>query len=202
MLSFGIDKRWRGEMSNLIIQKDCKIVLDLASGTGDSATGMLKSGCTVFALDISQNMLLSAVKKLKNHHYIPVVGSGYHIPFKDETFDAVTCAFGIRNMHETPKAVSEIFRVLRYGGWIFILEFSMPKTKVIREFYRIYLKHYVPFVAGILSCKSAYRYLGDSIEAFHSRDNFCNILQNTGFKDCQIKDLTLGTVTLYWAVKG
>lgn len=189
-------------MSDLAIKKGCINVLDLASGTGDSAIDLLRQGCKVVGLDLSQKMLLSAVKKVKTPQYIPVVGSGYHMPFKDETFDAVTCAFGIRNMHQTSMAVSEIFRVLKYGGWVFILEFSMPNSSLFRKIYRVYLKNLVPLIAGMLSSMSAYRYLGDSIEAFHSRDTFCNILINHGFKDCQIKDMTFGTVTLYSAIKG
>ncbi|MCX8026843.1 MAG: ubiquinone/menaquinone biosynthesis methyltransferase [Thermodesulfovibrionales bacterium] len=201
ILSLGFDKTWRQEMSNIVIQKGCKTILDLASGTGDSAKDLIKNGCKVVALDLSQKMLYNAVTKINSHQFMPVIGSGYEIPFKDCTFDAVTCAFGIRNMHYTTKAIAEIFRVLKHGGWIFILEFSMPQRKTFREAYKIYLKYWVPLIAGILSNRPAYEYLGDSIEAFHSREEFCKIITENGFHNCQVKDLTLGTVTLYLAVK-
>jgi len=176
------------------------LILDLASGTGDSSKGLLERGFKVVGLDLSQKMLKRAITKLRHTDYIAVVGSGYEIPFKDSSFDGITCAFGIRNMPDTLRAFKEIIRVLKSGGKVVFLEFSMP-TGFILPVYRYYLKNLMPRIASIFSSKEAYLYLADSIEGFHTREIFCNLLSQSGFQSCKFKTLTFGTVTLYSAIK-
>ncbi len=172
------------------------LVLDLATGTGDSAMGLIKRGYTVVGLDLSLQMLHSATKKLRSDHYHAIAGSGYYLPFRDSSFDGLTCAFGIRNLHDTKRALREIHRVLKPKGLAVFLEFSMPKG-FFSVPYRLYLRHILPNIAGLLSSKEAYRYLSESIEGFYERETFCSMLLKCGFCDCKFNDITFGIVTIY-----
>lgn len=195
LLSLGQDILWRKKMAKEAVDSNTKIVLDLAVGTGDSAKEVLKKGVKVIGVDISFEMLKIAKVKLKGN-LIPVVGSGYQLPFRDNTFDTVTCAFGIRNMHETKAALEEIVRVIRKGGKVVILEFSIPRN-FFRTPYLFYLKKVVPLVASVFSVRSAYEYLGNSIEGFYKPEELANLLENVGFTDVKFYPLSLGTVYLH-----
>uniref|UniRef100_A0A7C4AIJ1 Demethylmenaquinone methyltransferase n=1 Tax=Thermodesulfovibrio aggregans TaxID=86166 RepID=A0A7C4AIJ1_9BACT len=200
LLSFGQDILWRRKMAEVTVDKRTKIVLDLATGTADSAIALLKKGVKVVGVDISFEMLKAGSKKIKNKCknaiFFPFVASGYRLPFKDKSFDAVTCAFGIRNMHETEYAVKEIYRVIKNGGKIVVLEFSLPEG-VFRKLYLLYLKKLVPFIASVFSVRSAYEYLGSSIEGFYKPHEFVKLLNDCGFKNIKTIPLSNSCVYIY-----
>lgn len=199
LLSLGQDIFWRKKMAKAVVDANTKIILDLAVGTGDSARELLKREVKVIGVDISFEML-KAAKKKKSIPFIPVTASGYSLPFKDNTFDAVTCAFGIRNMHQTDAALREIFRILKNNGTIAILEFSLPEN-LFKKPYLFYLKRVIPAVASLFSSRGAYEYLGDSIEKFYKPFEFINLLELIGFCHTKFYSLSFGTVYLYVAKK-
>ncbi|HHW20758.1 MAG TPA: ubiquinone/menaquinone biosynthesis methyltransferase [Thermodesulfovibrio thiophilus] len=211
-LSFGLDFIWRGKMADQVVDNNTHLVLDLASGTGDSAIALLKRGVNVIGLDISFEMLKTGANKIKKKYsrqsqlfnkkisFFPVTGSGYQIPMRDSFVDAVTSAFGIRNMHDTEDALREIYRVIRPEGRVVILEFSLPES-FIRKPYLFYLKKIIPVMASMLSVKSAYEYLGKSIEEFYKPSEFVRLLDICGFKNIKAFSLSFGCVYLYIGVK-
>lgn len=176
------------------------LVLDLASGTGDSALGSLKLGTRVVGADLSFKMIRETQKKILTERFMPVAASAYTLPFKDNSFDAVTCAFGIRNMHETADALKEIFRVLKNGGHVVFLEFSMPRS-LIKHPYRLYLRYIMPNIARIFSKKEAYEYLWESIEKFPDPEGFSDRILSSGFSCCQYIPLSVGCVYIHKAFK-
>lgn len=197
LLSFRQDILWRKKMAQVTVDKNTRVILDLATGTGDSAKILLKNGVKVIGVDISFEMLKVGNSKIKRGGksglFSPIVGSAYQLPFKDKSFDAVTCAFGIRNMHETEYALKEIHRVIKNGGKIVILEFFLPQG-FLRRPYVLYLKKIVPFIASLFSVRSAYEYLGSSIEGFYKPQEFLKLLKNCGFKNIKAVPLSLGCV--------
>ena len=200
LLSLGQDFYWRAVMVKELNPLRGDRMLDLATGTGDSAKAIVERKVTVVGVDISFNMLLRAKKKIPSSHYQICSGSGYALPFKPETFNGATCAFGIRNMHETTKALKEILRVLKRGGKMVFLEFSMPRG-IIRIPYGFYLGKMLPFVAGIFSRRDAYDYLADSIKKFYTPDDFARIIVDAGFSRCEKKSLSMGCVYVHIAYK-
>jgi demethylmenaquinone methyltransferase/2-methoxy-6-polyprenyl-1,4-benzoquinol methylase len=187
-------------MSRCLASAEGELVLDLATGTGDSAKVILGNAASVVGLDISLNMLLLARKKISDAGYHVLSGSAYAIPVKSETFNAVTCAFGIRNMPETEKALKEICRVTQRGGRLVFLEFSMPEG-LMRKPYAFYLRKVLPFIAGLFSSRAAYDYLGESIEKFYAPDEFARLILDAGFIRCEKRRLSLGCVYIYKAYK-
>ena len=200
LLSVGQDYYWRWVMVKSLDPSHGDRVLDLATGTGDSAAGMVEKGVTVAGVDISFNMIHRAKQKITDPRYSVIAGSAYAIPFKSATFDGATCAFGIRNMHETPKALKEIYRVLKNGGRMVFLEFSMPRG-IIRAPYRFYLNRVLPLVAGVFSKRDAYDYLADSIEKFYSPEDFARRIIEAGFNRCDKRALSMGCVYIHIAHK-
>lgn len=199
-LSLFQDYYWRCEMLKELLPVKGNKLLDLATGTGDSALGSIKKGFTIIGVDLSYKMLCKTKRKLNNAAFFPLTASAYELPFKDESFDAITCAFGIRNMHETKEALKEINRVLKRGGKVAFLEFSMPQGR-IKYLYRFYLKYVMPFVASLFSKKEAYDYLYQSIENFPKPYEFSDLLKSTNFSCCKIKPLSFGTVYVFTAYK-
>lgn len=194
-LSFGQDILWRKKMADEAVDDKTRVVLDLAAGTGDSSKALIKKGNKVIGVDISVEMLKVATKKL-HKNFILLCASAYQLPFRDQSFDAVTCAFGIRNMHETEKALREIKRVIKKGGKLLILEFSLPRG-FFKKPYLVYLKKFTPFIASFFSVRSAYEYLGYSIEGFYKPSDFIKLLQECGFKNVKAISLSFGCVYLY-----
>jgi len=199
-LSFFQDYYWRYQMFSEVLPAKDMMVLDLATGTGDSAKVSIKHGFKVIGVDLSYKMLYKTKKKMASDSFAPLCASGYELPFKNESFSVITCAFGIRNMHETPLALKEINRVLKKGGKVIFLEFSMPKT-LFQYPYRFYLKYVMPFIASFFSRKEAYDYLYQSIENFPKPDEFSCLLKEANFTACKVKPLSLGTVFVITAFK-
>lgn len=199
-LSAGLDYWWRRVMVRELLPLRGDRILDLATGTGDSAAELVRKGYRVTGVDLSAQMLMRARQKIRSANFSVVLASGYELPFRAETFDGATCAFGIRNMPDTGRALAEIHRVLDRGGKVVFLEFSMP-AGIIRRPYRLYLRHVIPRLASLISQREAYEYLGDSIERFHSPDEFARLILDAGFSTCTKKPLSIGLVWIHRAVK-
>jgi len=209
ILSFGLDFSWRRKLAGSI-EKDRPIeVLDLATGTGDMLISMLRSRANIskaVGLDISENMLGVCRKKIERcglaDRVTLVQGDAARTGLGEGGFDAVTMAFGIRNVPDPAEALSEIYRLLRQGGAALILEFSLPANRIIRSLYLVYLRYVVPFVGYLVSRdKAAYRYLNTTIEAFDKNRDLPALMRKAGFSKIASKALTFGTVSLYSGCK-
>ncbi len=199
-LSFYQDYYWRFKMTSELMPIKNKIIIDLAAGTGDSSKGIVKRDADVVGVDISFKMLFQSKKKLADKKYSPIQASVYELPFKDQSFDAVCCAFGIRNMHIRDSALKEIYRVLKTNGTAVFLEFSMPKG-IIKSIYNFYLKYIMTSIASIFSDRDAYVYLRESIENFPPPEKFSEHILQAGFSACEYYPLSLGTVHIHKAYK-
>jgi ubiquinone/menaquinone biosynthesis methyltransferases len=213
-LSLNIDKSWRKKAVACISCVKQQKVLDIATGTADFAIELLKQNPDrkITGIDLSSNMLSMAMVKLKNLGIDSVdleQMSALKMSFVSESFDCVTCAFGVRNFSDINKGLSEIYRVLKHGGECVVLEFSKPKKEKLSFFsrlfwfgYSFYLNHILSFVGKIISHnKEAYSYLPSSIKSFPYPDEFAKMLTNSGFYVKEIKPLTLSIVTIYVAKK-
>ena len=201
LLSGGLDFYWRAIAVRLIRPWNPATVLDVATGTGDLAMAIRKTcpGARIVGADFCAPMLNVA---RKNGLPELVVADGMNLPFTDATFDVVTAAFGLRNMASWEKGLSEMARVLKPGGHLLILDFSLPTLPVIRPLYRAYLHHALPIMAGILTGrKDAYEYLGVSIEQVPSGKAMTSLIDSCGFRDAIAHPLTLGTVSIYTAIR-
>lgn len=207
-LSAGIDVRWRKKAIKQLKDIAPQRLLDVATGTGDLAilaSKMLKPQ-KIIGIDISGKMLeigRQKVEKLGLQQHIELLkGDSETINYDDNTFDAVTVAFGVRNFQDLEKGLGEMHRVLKTGGKLVILEFSQPKTPLIKQFYKFYLNHVAPRLGRMISKnKSAYQYLNDSVQKFPEGENFVNILKRLGYKKASCKKLSLGISSIYCGEK-
>lgn len=204
LLSFGIDRRWRRfAVSQLSIPKNGR-VLDIATGTCDVALEVAQqsdSSVTIIGEDFTQGMLVQGQAKLNSSEYgsrIMLVNAPCEaIPHPDATFDAITIAFGIRNVVDRQAGLCEMFRVLKPGGRAVILEFSNPRSRLFRQLYYFYFQKILPTIGGLISKRSAYQYLPDSVIEFPSQGEFSRMMGQAGFKRLQHCDLTFGISTVY-----
>jgi demethylmenaquinone methyltransferase/2-methoxy-6-polyprenyl-1,4-benzoquinol methylase len=204
LLSANIDKRWRRQVASLLPVGDQLTVLDLAAGTGDqllalNETGRIKSG---IGTDLSEKMLAIGRDKIRQQqldgHLSLHTGDAQEIIFDDAMFDAVTISFGIRNMTDVNRALSQMYRVLKPGGRALILEFSLPESKLLRTGYLFYLRHILPKLGSIISGdNAAYRYLNETIETFPCGDNFCQLMRDNRFTEVSYKPLSFGIASIY-----
>jgi demethylmenaquinone methyltransferase/2-methoxy-6-polyprenyl-1,4-benzoquinol methylase len=198
VLSGGMDIWWRKVVTARVRDWEPRRVLDVASGTGDLALEIQTQcpQCEVVASDFCAEMLAHASNRGVRK---TLVADALQLPFPDREFDVVTVAFGLRNMADYPAGLREMKRVLKPGGRLVILDFSLPKG-ILRGPYRWYLHHVLPHMAGWLTGqKDAYEYLGGSIEAFPSGQGMLDLLGSCGFKDSSATPLTFGVVTVYQA---
>lgn len=198
LLSAGMDTHWWKTAARLVKQWNPSRILDLATGSGDLALhlGRACPHALLVGADFCHPMLLVAQRKGLDRL---VTADGLRLPFADATFDALTISFGLRNMESWPRALAEMARVLRPGGHVLILDFSVPPAP-LRWVYRPYLHHVLPRVAAWLTGeKAAYDYLADSIEAFPSGNAMCALLRTAGFVQAKCERLTGGIVSLYTA---
>lgn len=207
-LSAGIDVIWRKKAIGYLKDIKPQKVLDVATGTADVAlmTEKMLHPSSIIGIDISDGMLEIGRQKIKQKSLEPIIqlynGDSANIAYTDNSFDAVTVAFGVRNFQQLEKGLSEILRVLRPGGKLVVLEFSRPKTFLIKGFYNFYMKSISPNIAKIFSKnKTAYAYLDESIQKFPEGKNFTDILQNVGFKNIVNKPLSLGICSIYCGTK-
>jgi demethylmenaquinone methyltransferase / 2-methoxy-6-polyprenyl-1,4-benzoquinol methylase len=207
-LSAGIDVRWRKKAIRKLISLQPKTILDVATGTGDFAITsyqVLKPE-KITGIDISEGMLAVGRKKIMKYglqrHIQLLNGDSEAIFFKDASFDAVTVAFGVRNFENLEKGLSEIYRVLRSGGKLVVLEFSKPSLPVIRSLYNFYMKFVTPKVGKLISKNNdAYQYLNNSVQQFPEREAFIHILNQLGYRHSFYKTLSLGICTIYCGEK-
>ncbi|MBC8469304.1 MAG: bifunctional demethylmenaquinone methyltransferase/2-methoxy-6-polyprenyl-1,4-benzoquinol methylase UbiE [Planctomycetes bacterium] len=209
VLSFGWDFIWRRKLANTVNNDKKLKVLDLATGTGDLLISLLRRNPNIteaVGLDISENMLAlcrERIAKNKLSDRVSLVRSdAADSGLPDESFDVVTMGFGIRNTPDVFKTLCEIHRLLRRGGTVLILEFSLPSNRIIKKCYLLYLRNFVPMLGRLLSGdKNAYRYLNTSVEKFYSVDDFSSIMRKAGFNDVSAAPLTFGIVCMYKASK-
>ncbi|MFT3949466.1 MAG: bifunctional demethylmenaquinone methyltransferase/2-methoxy-6-polyprenyl-1,4-benzoquinol methylase UbiE [Agriterribacter sp.] len=207
-LSAGIDKGWRRKALKMLDREKPKIMLDVATGTGDVAImayELLKPE-KITGIDISEKMLeigREKVLKLSLEGQIELQsGDSEAINFSDDTFDAVTVAFGVRNFEHLEQGLKEINRVLKPDGKLVVLEFSKPKIAGIAEFYNLYMGLVAPEVAKMVSKdKEAYKYLNRSMQKFPEGKDFVSILNNVGFRNTSCKKLSLGICSIYCGIK-
>lgn len=196
LLSGGLDFLWRRRAAKIVRTWAPSTILDLATGSGDLALALAKAcpAAEITAADFCQPMLDEARRKgVKNL----VQADGMNMPFPDASFDVLTIAFGLRNMESWPLALAEMARVLRPGGHLLVLDFSVPPPP-FRGLYRFYLHRILPHLATLLTGeKTAYEYLGDSIETFPQGAAMQALLKESGFAEASYIPLTGGIVSLY-----
>lgn len=206
-LSLGIDILWRKRAIREIAKVQPKTVLDIATGTGDLAIeAAVLNPNKIVGVDISEGMLKVGREKMKNKGLEKLIelqyGDSENLPFKDNSFDAVTAGFGVRNFENLPKGLSEMSRVMNAGGKLAILEPAEPGSFPFKQLYSFYFKGLLPLVGKIVSKdSSAYTYLPESVAAFPSGNDFLAELKKAGFKNPQHIKLTFGVAALYTATK-
>lgn len=192
LMTAGLDRCWR---KRAVVHGK---VLDVACGTGDMAVELLRQGCSVTGVDLSKEMMAIAKRKAPQAEYR--LADVERLPFGDASFDAVTCAFGVRNFVHLDQGLGEMLRVLKPGGRMVILELATPDSSLIRPFYNLYTRRIIPWLGQRLAgSREAYTYLPRSIERFPKGDAFLQLIQNSGFRiqeSCQRK-LTFGVCRMY-----
>ncbi|HBI14207.1 MAG TPA: SAM-dependent methyltransferase [Desulfobulbaceae bacterium] len=208
LLSFQIDRYWRWRTTRLLSLFPDGPVLDLCAGTLPLSLELTRQakGRQVLAVDFCEDMLHSGVKSLphddRQARIFPVCGDGEEIPAPANTFWGCTVAFGVRNLSRTQQGLGEMYRVLRPGGKLLILEFSRPSNPIVKPLYNFYLNKVLPKVAGVVSGdKEAYEYLANSIAAFYEPAELLAMLRTAGFSATARKPLTFGIVTIYIGIK-
>jgi demethylmenaquinone methyltransferase/2-methoxy-6-polyprenyl-1,4-benzoquinol methylase len=206
-LSLGIDIRWRKKAIKLLAKSKPKLILDVATGTGDFAIETLKlNPDQVIGVDISEGMLEVGRKKMKargiDHKIDLRLGDSENLPFEENKFDAVIVAFGVRNFENLEKGLTEMQRVLKPGGQLVVLEFSKPRGFPFNQLYNFYFKFVLPKIGQLVSRDSAaYTYLPESVQAFPDGTDFTNILNRIGFNYTTCQSLTFGISSLYTGTK-
>ena len=207
IMTFNNHKRWKKNILNIAKKLKPKNALDIATGTADIAINLGSiSDCNVVGVDISEQMLSVGRKKITKMKLDEAIrletGDAENLNFKDNYFDLVTIGFGVRNFQDLEKGLSECFRVLNEKGTLIILETSVPENRIMKLFYSIFTRTYIPIMARIFSKdKSAYNYLLNSAELFPSGTKFSEILKSVGFSKVQIKPKLFGSSTIYIATK-
>lgn len=207
-LSAGIDVRWRKKAIAELKELHPEIILDVATGTADVAImayNILHSK-KIIGIDISQGMLEEGRKKVTKLELQNVIelqyGDSETINYPNNSFDAVTVAFGVRNFQNLEKGLNEMLRVLKPGGKLTVLEFSKPRLKAFKFFYNFYMKVVAPKAGSVFANnKDAYQYLSNSVQAFPEREQFTRLMQKTGFKKIYYKPLSLGICCIYCGSK-
>jgi demethylmenaquinone methyltransferase/2-methoxy-6-polyprenyl-1,4-benzoquinol methylase len=208
LLSFGIDRRWRTFAVRQLQVPAGGWVLDVATGTGDVAleiAAQTPPTVQIVGADFTQGMLVHGLGKIRRSPFrerIALVNAPCEaLPHPDAVFDGVTIAFGIRNVVDRPAGLGEMFRVLRPGGKVVILEFSNPRSRLFKALYYFYFRRLLPLIGGLLSQRSAYQYLPDSVLEFPDQVQFEGLMAAAGFSQLQHFDLTCGIATVYVGVR-
>ncbi len=207
VISFGIDVKWRKKVLKLVSDTKPETILDIATGTGDLAILMAQSGAKkIVGVDISKGMLEVGRKKVAEKNLDDRItlefGDSEALPFEDNSFDAITVSFGIRNFESLEQGLSQILRVLKPGGIFVILETSVPEKTPFRQGYNFYSKRILPLLGRLFSRDdSAYAYLSESASVFPYGEKLNNILRKIGFIDVVSRPQTFGVATIYTATK-
>ena len=207
-LSLGIDKIWRKIAIKEVIANGPKTILDVATGTGDMAIAASAAApdAQITGVDIAAQMLDEGRKKLTgsklNDKIQLLLGDSEQLPFKENSFDSIMCAYGVRNFEHLEKGLREMQRVLQPGGKLVILEFSQPTGFAVKQLYNFYFSNILPIIGRAMSKhKTAYSYLNESVNAFPDGQRFCDILHTCGFQQAKARPLSFGVTTLYTATK-
>lgn len=207
LLSMGIHKGWRRKAVNFLKEVNPKNILDIATGTGDFAIEAMKlNPDKVVGVDISEGMLKIGVEKINKlglQNKIELkLGDSESLPFSDNSFDAITVGFGVRNFENLEKGINDIYRVLNKNGIIAVLEFSKPTAFPIKQLYHFYFRYITPAIGKIFSKdNSAYTYLPESVKAFPAGEDFLKVLKKAGFKETKVIPVTFGVASIYIAKK-
>ena len=207
-LSLGIDIIWRKKAINELKKDRPKLILDVATGTGDfafEALSILKPE-KIIGVDISQGMLDVAQQKIKSRNlgnrFEVKLGDSEQLPFADGEFDAVTVAYGVRNFENLESGLADIQRVLKVGGKAVVLEFSKPKRFPVKQLYKLYFNYITPGIGKLFSKDArAYTYLPESVAAFPDGEAFTTIMNKAGFKNTKCRPLAFGICSIYTGVK-
>ena len=206
-LSMGIDIYWRKKLVKRLTKQAPKNILDVATGTGDLAIAMLKATPDkISGIDISNGMLEIGRKKIKEKGLEDKItlqqADSENLPFEDNNFDAVCVSFGARNFENLEKGLSEMFRVLKPGGKLYILEFSQPDIFPFKQIYQFYFRYILPLLGKVVSNDNdAYNYLPESVNAFPYGKKLNKIIENCGYNKAQDHSLTMGIASIYIAEK-
>ncbi len=207
VISFGIDVKWRNKVVDIVSKTNPSRILDIATGTGDLAINLAKTDAKeIIGLDISDGMLEVGRQKIAHKSLdnliSMVIGDSENLPFDDNSFDAITVAFCIRNFENLEIGLKEILRVLKPGGIFVILETSVPTKTPFKQGYKFYSKYVLPNIGKLFSKdRSAYTYLSESASVFPYGEVLNNILRKIGFINVHDKPQTLGVATIYTASK-
>lgn len=206
LLSLNIDRRWRRKAVGRL--QPCGQLLDVAIGTADLAIEIMRQQKAdhVTGIDLSTEMMRIGEDKVRKQNLPERItfeqGSALDLPYPDSHFDAVTCAYGVRNFSDLDRGLQEMQRVLRPNGQLVILEFSYSENRLVRWAYDLYFSHILPTVGRWLSKdKTAYSYLNRSVKDFIWGDEMCQHLTHSGFKNATFKTLSFGITTIYTATK-
>ena len=206
-LSLGIDILWRKKAIKMLAPEKPKLILDVATGTGDFAIEALAlNPDKVIGVDISEGMLSVGREKMKKKNISDkiemVSGDSEGLNFPDNTFDAVIVAFGVRNFENLEKGLADMYRVLKPNGTVVVLEFSRPQTFPIKQLYNFYFSSILPTIGKLVSKDTrAYTYLPESVAAFPDGEKFIGILDKIGFKNSKCTSLTFGVSSIYMGKK-
>jgi len=206
-LSLGIDILWRKKAVKMLRPEQPKLILDIATGTGDFAIETLAlNPDKVIGVDISAGMLEIGKQKIQKKGMIDKIemqlGDSEKLLFEDNTFDALTVAFGVRNYENLEKGLMDMYRVLKPNGTVVILEFSQPEVFPMKQLYQFYFKFILPLIGKVVSKdNSAYTYLPESVQAFPYGKQFAGILEDMGYRNVTVTPLTFGISSIYMAKK-
>lgn len=207
VISFGIDTKWRKKILKMVANKNPESILDIATGTGDLAILLANTKAKkIVGLDISAGMLEVGKQKIADRNLSNkiemILGDSEKMPFDDNSFDAITVGFGIRNFENLEKGLADILRVLKPNGIFVILETSIPEKFPFKQGYFFHTKYVLPLIGRLFSKdKVAYQYLSDSASIFPYGERLNNILRNIGFIDVKHLPQTFGVATIYSASK-
>lgn len=204
LLSFGIDRSWRKKAVRLLKYNAGGRILDVATGTGDVALEIARTtpaSVRITGADFCREMVeLGEIKVAQSPYAGRIdmqVAPCEDLPFPDNTFDSITIAFGIRNVVDRQLGLAEMWRVLKPGGRLIILEFSTPRSLLFRQIYYFYFRQLLPMIGGLFSTYHSYKYLPDSVLEFPSQQEFSQMIANAGFNPPSIQELTFGIASIY-----
>ena len=206
-LSLGIDKAWRRKAIQLLHESKPKLILDIATGTGDMAIEAAKLNPEkIIGVDFSEKMLQAGRNKIAQLDLSRLiemkVADSENLPFESQSFDAVTVAFGIRNFENPKKGLAEMARILKPGGRAVILEFSVPDKAIFAAVYRFYFSQILPKLASLFTKDvAAYKYLPRSVKNFPEGQSFLNWMNDAGFNQTRSTKLSMGIATIYIGIK-
>ena len=205
VFSAGVDRKWRIKLVNQVTKGSD--VLDVATGTAEVISEGFRNNIfsKSIGIDPSKEMLKIGNKKLHSKYtensFLLIEGTAEKLPFEDNSFDATTIAFGIRNTKDYNRSLKEMFRVIKPGGKIAVLEFAIPTYPIIKQLYLLHFKYLMPLVGSLFSSKKEYKYLSESTLKFPQRLRFLDVMRDSGFVNCDYEEQTLGIAIIYIGFK-